>query len=143
MMTNQPIRRSLDRAASSEARFEARGVVKTANQRMNKWDLLELDAPAGVRDPIVVVEDDGARAVLIVLEPGQELGEHQVKEHAWVVVLEGAVTAEATDGTQSALPSGTLARWAPAERHTLRSPDGARILLILAPWPAPDHFRGD
>jgi quercetin dioxygenase-like cupin family protein len=110
---------------------------------MNQWDLLELDAPAGVRDPIVVVEDDGARAVLIVLEPGQELGEHQVKEHAWVVVLEGTVTAEAADGTQSTLSSGTLARWAPAERHTLRSADGARILLILAPWPAADHFRAE
>ena len=108
---------------------------------MNQWDLLQLEAPAGVRDPVVVVEDDGARAVLIVLEPGQELGEHQVKENAWVVVLDGTVTTASADGTGSTLSRGTLARWEPAERHTLRSDGGARVLLILAPWPARDHFR--
>jgi len=108
---------------------------------MNQWDLLQLEAPAGVRDPIVVVEDDGARAVLIVLEPGQELGEHQVKENAWIVVLDGTVTTEAADGGSSTLSRGTLARWQPGERHTLRSQGGARVLLILAPWPAADHYR--
>jgi quercetin dioxygenase-like cupin family protein len=79
--------------------------------------------------------------VLIVLEPGQELGEHQVKENAWVVVLDGTVSTKAADGSGANLTRGTLARWAPAERHTLRSDDGARLLLILTPWPAPDHFR--
>jgi quercetin dioxygenase-like cupin family protein len=107
---------------------------------MNRWDLLALEAPAGVRDPIVVVEDDGARAVLIVLEPGQELGEHQVKENAWVVVLDGDVEAVSPGGESTTLSRGTLARWARAERHMLRSAAGARLLLILAPWPAADHF---
>jgi hypothetical protein len=50
---------------------------------MQRWDLLELDAPDGTRDPIVLHSDDGARAVLIVLQAGQSLGDHQVKENAW------------------------------------------------------------
>jgi hypothetical protein len=28
----------------------------------------------------------------------------------------------------------------PAERHSVRSADGARILLVLAPWPAEGHY---
>ena len=58
---------------------------------VQRWDLLQLDAPDGTRDPIVLHSDDGARAVLVVLSPGQSLGEHQVKENAWVVVLDGNV----------------------------------------------------
>src|SRR4029077_5182620 len=104
------------------------------------WDLLAIEAPQGTRDPVVVAQDDGARAVLIVLEPGQELGEHQVKENAWVVVLDGTVQTDSADGGQTTLSPGTLARWPRAERHTLRSEEGARMLLILTPWPAPDHF---
>ena len=56
---------------------------------MQRWNLLELDAPDGTRDPIVLHSDDGARAVLIVLQAGQSLGEHQVKENAWITVLDG------------------------------------------------------
>jgi quercetin dioxygenase-like cupin family protein len=108
---------------------------------VNSWDLLELDAPDGIRDPLVVVEDDGARAVLLVLKPGQELGEHQVKENAWAVVVDGDVECETPDGAVADLTRGSLTRWAPGERHALRSADGARILLILAPWPAPGHFQ--
>src|SRR5262249_30417774 len=103
---------------------------------MNTWDLLEVAAPDGVRDPVVVVEDDGARAVLLVLQPGQELGEHQVKENAWAVVVDGSVECESADGSRTELTRGTR-----AERHALRSAEGARLLLILAPWPAADHFQ--
>ena len=49
---------------------------------MQRWDLLDIEAPEGTRDPIVLHSDDGARSVLIVLSPGQSLGEHQVKENA-------------------------------------------------------------
>ena len=33
--------------------------------------------------------DDGARAIAIRLDAGQELSDHQVRERAWVVVVEG------------------------------------------------------
>jgi quercetin dioxygenase-like cupin family protein len=109
---------------------------------VQRWDLLELNAPDGTRDPLVLHSDDGARAVLIVLQPGQSLGDHQVKENAWVTVLDGNVQIDAGGATTEARP-GTLARFDPDERHAFRSEGGARILLLLAPWPGEGHYRGD
>jgi hypothetical protein len=37
---------------------------------------------------------------------------------------------------------GTLVHFEPDERHFVRSEGGARILLLLAPWPGEGHFRG-
>lgn len=109
---------------------------------MQTWDLLSVHAPNGTRDPLVLHSDDGARAVLIVLQPGQELGEHQVKENAWVTVLDGDV--EIVCGGERMLATrGTTARFEPDERHTLRSENGARVLILLAPWPGAGHYRGD
>jgi quercetin dioxygenase-like cupin family protein len=108
---------------------------------MQRWDLLELEAPDGTRDPIVLHSDDDARAVLIVLQPGQQLGEHQVKENAWLAVVDGEIEITA-DGGSSTAGAGTFVRFAPDERHALRSPNGARVLLMLAPWPGDGHYRG-
>jgi quercetin dioxygenase-like cupin family protein len=109
---------------------------------MQRWDLLELDAPDGTRDPIVLHSDDGARAVLLVLQPGQELGDHQVKENAWITVLEGEVEVS-SDGAGETAGPGTLVHFTPNERHAVRSTDGARVLLLLAPWPGEGHYRGN
>ena len=107
---------------------------------MQRWDLLELDAPDGTRDPIVLHSDDAARAVLLVLRPGQALGDHQVKENAWVVVLDGEV--EITVGSETAkCGAGTLTRFDADERHALASSRGARVLLMLSPWPGAGHYR--
>lgn len=108
---------------------------------VQRWDLLALHAPEGTRDPIVLHSDDGARAVLIALSPGQSLGEHQVKENAWITVLDGEVEITAA-GETKAVGRGTLARFEPDERHSLSSEGGARILLLLAPWPGEGHYRG-
>ena len=54
-----------------------------------------------------MLDSEDSRAVLIGLDPGQELGEHQVRERAWVVVLGGEVEVQTTDDTISA-PAGTL-----------------------------------
>ena len=105
---------------------------------MQHWDLLAIPAPEGTRDPVVLHSDNSARAVLIVLMPGQELGEHQVKEHAWVTVLDGSVTT----GDGDEFGAGALLRFDPDERHTLSSKGGARVLLLLAPWPGDGHYRG-
>jgi quercetin dioxygenase-like cupin family protein len=109
---------------------------------METWRLDEIETPDGSRSPVVLKSDDEARAVLVGLTPGQELGDHQVKEHAWVIVVDGTVTLRAGDYEVEA-PAGTLARFEPDERHSVRSEDGARILLLLAPWPGPGHYRGD
>ena len=95
----------------------------------------------GTRSPVVLKSEDEARAVLIGLDPGQELGDHQVKEHAWLLVVEGTVRVASADGELEA-PAGTLAHFEPNERHSVRSEGGAKVLLLLAPWPGPGHFRG-
>ena len=54
---------------------------------MQSWNLREIETPAGIRSPVVLRSDEAARAVLVSLEPGQSLGEHQVKERALVSVV--------------------------------------------------------
>lgn len=108
---------------------------------MQHWDLIAMPAPEGTRDPVVLHSDEMARSVLLVLQPGQSLGEHQVKETAWVVVVEGSVTVSA-GGQDAQLRAGGLARFEPGERHALASDAGARVLLVFAPWPGDGHYRG-
>ena len=102
---------------------------------------MEVVAPAGTRDPVVVHSGNEARAVLLVLNPGQVMGDHQVKENAWVTVLEGQVRVSAGGETREA-GVGSLFRFDPDERHSLSTEEGARILLLLAPWPGDGHYRG-
>jgi quercetin dioxygenase-like cupin family protein len=109
---------------------------------VRSWNLTEIDAEGGSRSPVVLDSDDAARAVLIVLEPGQELGDHQVKEHAYILVVEGNVDVD-SGGERVTAEAGTLFMFEPDERRAVSSEQGARILLLLAPWPAADHYRGD
>ena len=83
-----------------------------------------------------------ARAIVLRLDRGQTLGDHQVRERAWLTVVEGAVEIVVGDVRTSA-PMGTLVMFDPAERHSVSSVDGARLLLILAPWPADGHYGPD
>jgi quercetin dioxygenase-like cupin family protein len=108
---------------------------------MQTWDLREIDAPSGTRDPVVLHSDDEGRALMIRLDPGQELGEHQVKEHAFIVVVEGSVRIGAGEGAEEAGP-GTLALFEPDERRVISSAEGARLLMLLSPWPGEGHYRG-
>ena len=108
---------------------------------MEHWNLLEIAAPGGTRDPVVLATEDAARAVLISLGPGQELGDHEVKERAWLTVVDGTVRVDADGGSYDA-GVGTLLTFAPGERHAVRSDTGARVLLLLAPWPGAGHYRG-
>jgi hypothetical protein len=54
---------------------------------VHSWDLTAIETPGGTRSPVVLYTND-ARAVLIGIHAGQELGDHQVKEQAWIVVVE-------------------------------------------------------
>jgi quercetin dioxygenase-like cupin family protein len=108
---------------------------------MESWRLPEIPTPEGTRSPVVLKSEDEARAVLIALAPGQSLGDHQVKEHAWLLVVEGTARIASADG-QIEAPAGTLAHFEPDERHSVASDEGAKLLLLLAPWPGPGHFRG-
>ena len=108
---------------------------------MEHWDLLSIDAPAGTRDPAVLASDDVSRAVLIRIDAGQALGDHQVKEYTWVVVVEGRVRVQGEDGKAVDAGPGSLFRFRPAERHAISSDAGARILLLLSPWPGDGHYH--
>jgi quercetin dioxygenase-like cupin family protein len=105
------------------------------------WRLAEIETPGGSRSPVVLRSEDEARPVLVGLDPGQELGDHQVKEHAWIVVVEGSATFRAGGETVEAA-AGTLVRFEPDERHSVATDSGAKLLLLLAPWPGPGHYRG-
>jgi len=109
---------------------------------MQSWNLLEIEAPGGSRSPSVLLSEDEARAVLLALEPGQALGDHQVKEHAWLIVVEGSAQIGG-GGEELEAGVGTLVHFEPDERHFVRSEGGARILLLLAPWPGEGHYRGE
>lgn len=108
---------------------------------MRSWKLLEIETPDGSRSPVVLSSDDEARVVLIGLQPGQKLGDHQVKENALVVVVDGSARVEAAGETVDA-EAGTLLTFEPDERHSISSDGGAKLLLILAPWPGEGHYRG-
>lgn len=109
---------------------------------MERWDLTTLPTPDGTRSPTVLFSGEGARAVLLRIAAGQALGEHQVRERAWITVVEGVVEVEC-GGDRFAARAGELVTFAPGERHSVESPDGARILLLLAPWPAEGHYPDD
>jgi quercetin dioxygenase-like cupin family protein len=108
---------------------------------VRSWRLREIKTPSGSRSPVVLHSGEEGRAVLIGLEPGQQLGDHQVKEHAFVVVVEGKAQIKAgTDALEA--DAGTLVAFEPDERRVVSTDTGAKLLLLLAPWPGEGHYRG-
>ena len=59
-------------------------------------------------------------AIVIRLAPGQELGDHQVHERAWLTVIQGSAHVEAGQSVVEAEP-GTLLTFEPRERHSVAS----------------------
>jgi quercetin dioxygenase-like cupin family protein len=103
---------------------------------MKHWRLDEIETPDGTRSPVVLHSRDGAeRVVLIELNPGDALGDHQVRESGVVVVVGGTVRIEAGDESFDA-GAGEVFHFEPGERHSVTSETGGRILMMLAPWPA-------
>jgi quercetin dioxygenase-like cupin family protein len=109
---------------------------------MRVWDLREIPTPGGTRSPVVLHSDDEARAILIELEPGQELGDHQVKEYAFLVVVDGKADID-VGGDRLVAEPGMLFRFERDERRAVSTTGGARVLLLLAPWPGEGHYRGE
>jgi quercetin dioxygenase-like cupin family protein len=108
---------------------------------VRSWRLREIETPDGSRSPVVLHSSSEGRAVLIGLNPGQQLGDHQVKEHAFLIVVDGTARIEAGSDTLDAA-AGTLVAFEPDERRVVASDTGAKILLLLAPWPGEGHYRG-
>jgi quercetin dioxygenase-like cupin family protein len=107
------------------------------------WNLNEIETPDGSRSPAVLHSQDGeSRVVLIELSPGQSLSEHQVTEAALLLVVSGRIRIESGDEAMDA-GAGELFRFDPAERRSVLSPEGGRVLLTLSPWPGEGHYRGE
>ena len=104
---------------------------------MKSWDIagLELQAHA----PQILSSTDDARAIVLQIPQGEALDEHQVHERAWLAVIDGEVAISPSDGELVTGGTGLFAEFDPAERHTVTARSDARILLLLTPWPAPDH----
>ena len=103
---------------------------------MRHWKLPEIETTDGTRSPVVLHSTDSVRRIVLIgLKPGEALGDHRVKESALVLVLDGTVRVEAGPGE--------LFEFDPDEKHSVLSAGGARVLLLLAPWPGEGHYRGD
>ena len=110
---------------------------------MRHWRLPEIETPQGARSPVVLHSREGSeRAILIELHAGEALGDHQVKESALLVVLDGTVRVVAGDESVDG-EVGTLFHFEPDERHSVTSDTGSRLLLLLAPWTGEGHYRGE
>lgn len=107
---------------------------------MDHWDLATLDVAP--RQPLVLQSEDEGRAIAIQLPAGEALEDHEVHERAWLVVIDGTVEIDGTGATVRGGP-GTLAVFAPHERHEVRALEDARLLLMLAPWPGEGRRMGD
>jgi quercetin dioxygenase-like cupin family protein len=109
---------------------------------MDTWDIRSLDVQP--HQPQVLRSDEDARVIAINLPAGEELQEHQVHEHAYLIVADGEVEI-GLDGQIESAGVGTVAHWVPAERHEVRATSDSRLVLILAPWPGEGHpsQRGD
>jgi len=76
---------------------------------------------------------------VIDLRAGDALGEHSVRERATIQVVSGSIAISCNGETVEA-GAGTLLTFPPGQRHSLRAAEDARILLLLAPWPADTHY---
>ncbi|MGZ4419504.1 MAG: cupin domain-containing protein [Gaiellaceae bacterium] len=75
------------------------------------------------------------RLIALDLGAGEQLSDHHVRERAVVQVISGRVAIDAGGGTVEC-EAGTLVTFDPGERHAVRGLNDARLLLMLAPWPA-------
>ena len=103
---------------------------------MDTWDIRSLDVQPHA--PQVLRTADDARVIAINLPAGELLQEHEVHEHAYLIVADGEVELE-QGGQSSTAGVGSVTHWSPQERHEVRATSDARLLLILTPWPGPGH----
>jgi quercetin dioxygenase-like cupin family protein len=95
-------------------------------------------ASVGAQKPRVLFSSPECRLVALDLGAGEQLPNHHVRERAVVQVISGRVAIDASGETVEC-EHGTLVTFEPGERHALRGLEDARLLLVLAPWPAAEH----
>lgn len=105
---------------------------------MQRWDLATLDH-ADDSGPRVLFSTPEARCVVIDLAAGEELGDHRVRERSTLLVLSGQVEIGGA-GSGEQCNEGALLLFEPSEGRHVSASEDSRLLLTLAPWPAPDHY---
>jgi quercetin dioxygenase-like cupin family protein len=104
---------------------------------MQHWNVTEMDVQA--HHPVVISSTGDVRTIVLHLPAGERLQEHETYERALLMVVTGTVElGDAGGGTLTGGP-GLLAHFAPHERREVRALEDARIVLLLAPWPAADR----
>ena len=101
---------------------------------MEHWDLRTLDVQP--HQPKILHSARGeARSILINLPAGEALGDHEVHERAYVVVVDGEVELGGTKGGP-----GLAAVFDPHERHAVTAWRSFGLKTAAAPgphaWPA-------
>jgi quercetin dioxygenase-like cupin family protein len=89
--------------------------------------------------PRVLFSTPECRAIIIDLQSGEAMGEHHVRERAVVQVVTGCASVEVS-GEGIECRAGTLLVFEPHERHAVQALQDTRLLVILTPWPAPEHY---
>jgi quercetin dioxygenase-like cupin family protein len=89
--------------------------------------------------PRVLFSSPECRVVVVDLANGEEIGDHRVRERAVVEVITGRVVIESS-GETAECDAGTLVTFDPGEEHRVHARADARLLLVLAPWPAAGHY---
>ena len=101
---------------------------------MESWDIRSLNLEA--HHPQVLLTDSESRAIGIHLPAGEEMQEHEVHENTFLFVADGEIEI-AQDGDTTQAGPGFLAHFGPHERRLVRARADARLVLVLAPYPAP------
>ena len=104
---------------------------------MQTWDISSLDVQP--RQPEVLSSDAGGRVIVLHLPAGERLQEHQVHEHAWLVVISGAIEISEPGGEPIAGGPGLLGEFEPNQRREVAAIEDSRLLLLLSPWPGEGH----
>jgi hypothetical protein len=104
---------------------------------VQSWDLNGLELQP--RLPEILSSGDAARAIVLDLQTGERLSDHEVHERVWLVVLAGEIEVVTSSGERARGGTGLLVELAPSERHEVLAPQRARVLLLLTPWPGDGH----
>lgn len=104
---------------------------------MKSWSLSDLALEP--RLPEIISSSQAARAIVLDLGGGEALGDHEVHERAWLVVVSGEVEVSTGTGELATGGPGLLVELAPGERHEVLAVSNTRLLLLLTPWPGGGH----
>ncbi len=104
---------------------------------MKSWDLNAVSLSPHA--PEILDSQEDGRAIVLEIPAGDSLREHQVHERAWLVVISGEVAISSEGGPPARGGAGLMVQFEPNERHSVDAVSGARIMLLLTPWPGDGH----